>query len=74
MLPMVEKRISGGTCQVSNSYGKTSNKYMKENHDENEEPSYIQYYDANSLYSCEMSQKLPVDGFKRKKNVCVEIQ
>ena len=35
-----------------------------ENYDKDEEPSYIQYLDANNLYGVAMSQKLPVNGFK----------
>ena len=42
---------------------KANNKYMK-NYDKNEESSYIQYLNANNLYGWEMSQKLPVNGFK----------
>ena len=34
------------------------------NHNNNEESSYIQYLDANNLYSWAMSKKLPVNGFK----------
>ena len=30
------------------------------------ESSYIQYLDANNLHGWEMSQKLPVSGFKWK--------
>ena len=39
------------------------------NYDKNKESSYIQYLDANNLYGCAMSQKLPVNGFKWIKNV-----
>ena len=39
------------------------------NYDEKEESSYIQYVDANNLYGWAMSQKLPVSGFKWKKNM-----
>ena len=39
------------------------------NYDKNKESSYIQYLDANNLYGWAMSQKLPVDGFKWKKNM-----
>ena len=39
------------------------------NYDKNKESSYILYLDADSLYGWAMSQKLPVDGFKWKKNV-----
>ena len=38
-------------------------------YDKNKESSYIQYLDANNLYGCAMSQKLPVNGFKWIKNV-----
>ena len=38
-------------------------KYTK-NYKKNKESSYIQYLDANNLYGWEMSQKLPVNGFK----------
>ena len=39
------------------------------NYDKNKESSYIQYLDANNLHGWEMSQKLPVGGFKWKKNI-----
>ena len=38
-------------------------KYMK-NYNNNEEPSYIQYLDANNLHGWAMSKKLSVNGFK----------
>ena len=60
---MTEKRIRGGVCQATHSYAKANNKYMK-NHDKNNESSYIEYLDANDWYGWEMSQKLPVKGFK----------
>ena len=63
MLLMVEKRIRGGICHSIHRYAKANNKYMK-NYNKNEESSYIQYLDANNLYSWAMSQKLPVNGFK----------
>ena len=34
------------------------------NYNNNEEPSYIQYLDANNLYGWAMSKKLPVNGFR----------
>ena len=68
MLMMVEKRIRGGICHVVHRYAKANNKYMK-NYDKNIESLYLMYWDANNLYGWEMSQKLPVNGFKWKKNV-----
>ena len=68
MLLMVEKGIRGGICHAIHRYGKANNRYMK-NYDKNKESSYIQYLDANYLYGWAMSQKLPVDGFKWKKNM-----
>ena len=60
---MVEEGIRGGICHSIHRYAKTNNKYMK-NHNNNEEPSCIQYLDANNLYAWAMSKKLPVNGFK----------
>ena len=63
MLLMVEEGIRGGICHSIHRYAKANNKYMK-NYNNNEELSYTQYLDANNLYGWEMSQKLPVNGFK----------
>ena len=63
MLLMVEEGIRGGICHSIHRHAKVNNKYM-ENHDKNEESSYIQYLDTNSLYGWAMSQKLPVNGFE----------
>ena len=67
MLLTVEKEIRGGVCHAIYRYAKANNIYMK-NYDEKEESSYIHYLDANNLYGWAMSQKLPVSGFKWKKN------
>ena len=63
MLLMVENGIRGGICQTTHRYAKANNKYMN-NYDKNIESSYIEYLDANNLYSWAISQKLPVDRFK----------
>ena len=63
MILMIEKGIRGGICQATHRYAKANNKYMK-NYNKNIESSYIQYLDANNLYGCAMSQKLPVNDFK----------
>ena len=62
MLLMVENGIRGGICQTTRRYAKANNKYMN-NYDKNIESSYIEYLDANNLYSWAISQKLPVDRF-----------
>ena len=36
---------------------------MKSNN-RNEESPYLKYWDVNNLYGCEVSQKLPVNGFQ----------
>ena len=63
MLLMLEEGIRGGICHSIHRYAKANNKYMK-NYNNNEEPSYIQYLDANNLYGWAMSKKLPVNGFR----------
>ena len=66
MLLMVQKGIREGICHAIYRYAKANNKYMK-NKDEEEE--LLQYLDDNNLYGWEMSQKLPLNGFKWKKNM-----
>ena len=39
------------------------------NYNKDEEESFLEYLDANNLYGWAMSQKLPVDGFKWKKDM-----
>ena len=68
MLLMVEKGIRGGICHAIYRYAKANNKYMK-NYNKDKEESFLQYLDANNLYGYAMSQKLPVSGFKWKKNM-----
>ena len=63
MLLMFEEGIRGGMCQATHRYAKANNKYMN-NHDKNNESSYLEYLDANNLYGWAMSQKLPVRNFK----------
>ena len=56
-LLMIEKRIKGGY--------NANNKYMK-HYNKNKDSSYLMYLDASNLHGWEMSQKLPVGGFKWK--------
>ena len=69
MLLMVEKGITGGICHAIHSYARTNNNYMKQNYDKKIESSYLMYLDVNNLYRWELSQNLPVNGFKWIKNL-----
>ena len=63
MLLMFEKGIRGGISIISNRYGEANNKYMKD-FNKNKPSKYLMYLDANNLYGCAMSEKLPIRGFK----------
>ena len=65
---MIKKGFRGGICQAIHRYAKATNKHMK-NYDKNKKSSYILYLDTNNLNGWAMSQKLPVGGFKWKKNI-----
>ena len=63
MLMMYENGIRGGMCNAVYRYVEANNRYMK-NYNKNVPSSYLEYLDAINLYGWEMSEKLPVDGFK----------
>ena len=63
MLLMFEEGIRGRVCQATHRYAKANKKYMN-NHDKNNESSYLGYTDTNNLYEWAMSQKLPARNFK----------
>ena len=65
---MIEKGIRGGICEATHRYAKANNKYMK-NYDKTNEPSYIEYLDANNLNGWVMSQKLSPNDFTWVKNL-----
>ena len=64
MLLMFERCIRGGISMISNRYGKANNKYMGRDFNKKELSKYLMYLDANNLYGCAMSMKLPTYGFK----------
>ena len=64
MLLMFEKGIRGGISMISNRYGEANNKYMGNRFNRNKLKKYLMYLDANNLYGCAMSKKLPTHGFK----------
>ena len=64
MLLMFEKGIRGGISIISNRYGEANNKYMGKGFNKNKASKYLMYLDANNLYGCAMSMKLPTHGFK----------
>ena len=67
MLIMIQKGILGGITQAVCRYFQSNNKYMDTKYDKTKKSTYLQYYDANSLYAWAMTQKLPVDCFEWEK-------
>ena len=63
ILLMFERGIRGGITQTVHQYAEANNKYMGDKffHPE-EDSSYLQYLDANSLHGWAMSQLLPTGG------------
>ena len=59
MLLMVKKGIRGGICHPIHIYAKANDKYMKN----------YNTIKSNNLYGWTMSQKLPVNGFKRVEDI-----
>ena len=68
MLLKLEKLIRGDICHAIHWYAKANDKHMK-GYDKNKELSYLKYWDVNNLHGWAMSQKLPVNKFKRVKYI-----
>ena len=51
MLLMFQHRIRGGITQAVHQYAKVNNNYMGDKYDPEEQSSFLQYLDANNLYS-----------------------
>ena len=54
MLIMFERGIRGGITRAVRKYASGNNKYMGDQFDPNEDTTYLQYLDANSLYGWAM--------------------
>ena len=63
MVLMVEKPITGRTCNATHRYPKANNKYMKD-YDKNKESWYLNYWNVNNLYGWALSQEVPVNKFE----------
>ena len=61
---LYENGIRGGICHTIHRYEAANNKYIKI-YNKDHEVWCIMYWNANNLYRWAMSEKLPVDGFKR---------
>ena len=64
MLLMFEHGIRGGITQTVHRHGAANNQYMGSDYDRSHPSEYLQYLDANNLYSWAMSQPLLVGGFR----------
>ena len=67
ILLMNEKGTRSRITQAVCRYFQSNNKYMDKKYDKTKKSLCLQYYDANSLYSWAMTQKLPVDCFEWEK-------
>ncbi|XP_054256909.1 uncharacterized protein LOC128981938 [Macrosteles quadrilineatus] len=73
MILMVEKGIRGGVSQCCLRQARANNKYMSQGFDENKEPSYLVYLDANNLYAWAMSQAMPFGDFRWRKDTEINV-
>ena len=64
ILLMFEHGIRGEITQAVRKYAAANNPYMGDKFNPNEDTTYLQYLDANSLHSWAMSQPLQTGGFR----------
>ena len=64
---MVEEGIKAGICHAIHRYATANNKYMR-NHNKGKESLYLVYWSADNLEVWVMSQKLPIENLKGKRN------
>ncbi|KAK3921390.1 putative DNA polymerase [Frankliniella fusca] len=62
---LFERGLRGGVATIQRRYVEANNKYIPDNYCPDKPSSYIMYYDANSLYSAALCEKLPTGGFRR---------
>ena len=65
---MVEEGIRREICHAILRYAKANDKYVKD-YNKDEEKSFLQYNDANTLCGFTMPEPLPVDGFEWMKDL-----
>ena len=61
---MIQPNIRGGICHASVRYAGANNKLMGSLYDPRQPTSYIMEMDANNLYGCAISQKMPNGDFE----------
>ena len=64
MLLMFERGIRGGITQSVHRWAAANNPYMGSEYDPSKPTNFLQYLDANNLYSWAMSQLLPTGKFR----------
>ena len=61
---MIQPDIRSGICHASVRYARANNKLMGSLYDPQQPTSYIMEVDANNLYGCAISQKMPDGDFE----------
>ena len=60
---MIESGLRGGVSMISKRHAEANNPYI-DGYDSSKPNVYLQYFDANNLYGCAMSEMLPTGEFK----------